>query len=175
MNSSLWTFSIDKPFPLGRFNYVFQECLITLNFWEMSEERIPITTISLKKKKQTLSHVSCLCNKHWTTRRLHQYYWALLVSQRPGLRAHAWKSSWVLLLRFPMADSSTSFPFENAALLKLHIEHTSATSMLKSVLQRLIRGVSPCGASSAGWSFFRFLPMCFQKFSVDKHVSENEL
>ena len=52
MDSSLWTFSIDKPFPLGRFNYVFQEYLITLNSLEMSEEKIPITTISLEKKKK---------------------------------------------------------------------------------------------------------------------------
>lgn len=52
MDSSLWTFSIDKLFPLGRFNYVFQECLITLNSLEMSEEKIPITTISLGKKKK---------------------------------------------------------------------------------------------------------------------------
>lgn len=55
MDSSLWTFSIDKPFPLGRFNYVFQEYLITLNSLEMSEEKIPITTISLEKKKKTFS------------------------------------------------------------------------------------------------------------------------
>ena len=90
MDSSLWTFSIDKLFPLGRFNYVFQECLITLNSLEMSEEKIPITTISLGKKKK-LSHVSFLCNKNWTTRRLHQYYWALLVSLRPRLKAHEWE------------------------------------------------------------------------------------
>ena len=169
MNSSLWTFSIDKPFPLGRFNYVFQECLITLNFWEMSEERIPITTISLKKKKKTLSHVSCLCNKHWTTRRLHQYYWPLLVSLRPRLKAHAWKSSWVLLLRFPMADSSTSFPFENAALLKLHSKHLKGSPVFLNTLDAEVcaakahQGCFPLWRKFSWLEFFQVLAYVLPK------------
>ena len=43
MNSSLRIFNIDKPFPLGTFNYVFQVYLITVNSSKISKESIPVT------------------------------------------------------------------------------------------------------------------------------------
>lgn len=89
---------------------------------------------SWKRKKKKLSHASCPCNKNWTIRRLHQCYWALLVSLRPRLEAHAWRSPWVRLLRFPMADSSTSLPFEKAVLLKLHSKHLKGSPVFLNTL-----------------------------------------
>lgn len=55
MNSSLGTFNMHKLFPLGAFNYVFQEYLITVSSSEASKEGLTITAISLEKSP--FSHI----------------------------------------------------------------------------------------------------------------------
>lgn len=171
MDSSLWTFSIDKPFPLGRFNYVFQEYLITLNSLEMSEEKIPITTISLEKKKKKLSHVSFLCNKNWTTRRLHQYYWALLVSLRPRLKAHEWEfmspSSEVSHGRF-----IHQFPFRKSCTFETAQQDLERESCLPEYTRRWSlrckdsSGVFPLGAQVQLAGVFSGSCLCASKSSL---------
>lgn len=63
MISSLRIFNIDKPFPLGTFNYVFQVYLITVNSSKISKENIPVTIMHPLNLWG-----SSLCNKNWATR-----------------------------------------------------------------------------------------------------------